>query len=116
MVNYAEEARQLGAENQRRMSLLLDEIQAINEETAATGREFADRLVADMNEFWATHAGEPTEAAAEAEVEQQLEDEAREQREAIARSMAARRANQTVTPVDDEDEEAKFYQRKSWLI
>ncbi|MBF6219820.1 hypothetical protein IU479_17075 [Nocardia abscessus] len=112
MVNYAEEARQLGAENQRRMSLLLDEIQAINEETAATGREFADRLVADMNEFWATHAGEPTEA----EVGQQLEDEAREQREAIARSMAARRANQTVTPVDDEDEEAKFYQRKSWLI
>ncbi|MBF6474233.1 MULTISPECIES: hypothetical protein [Nocardia] len=112
MVNYAEEARQLGAENQRRMSLLLDELQAINEETAATGREFADRLVADMNEFWATHAGEP----AETEVEQRLEDEAREQREAIARSMAARRANQTVTPVDDEDEEAKFYQRKSWLI
>ncbi|WP_280252369.1 hypothetical protein [Nocardia abscessus] len=116
MVNYAEEARQLGAENQRRMSLLLDEIQAINEETAATGREFADRLVADMNEFWAAHAGEPDEAAAEAEVGQRLEDEAREQREAIARSMAARRANQTVTPVDDEDEEAKFYQRKSWLI
>ncbi|MCC3326891.1 hypothetical protein [Nocardia abscessus] len=115
MVNYAEEARQLGAENQRRMSLLLDEIQAINEETAATGREFADRLVADMNEFWTAHAGEPDEAAVEAE-KQRLEDEAREQREAIARSMAARRANQTVTPVDDEDEEAKFYQRKSWLI
>ncbi|MBF6337381.1 hypothetical protein IU450_15965 [Nocardia abscessus] len=116
MVNYAEEARQLGAENQRRMSLLLDEIQTINEETAATGREFADRLVADMNEFWATQAGDPDEAAAEAEEKQRLEDEAREQREAIARSMAARRANQTVAPVDEEDEEAKFYRRKSWLI
>ncbi|MBF6167342.1 hypothetical protein IU486_21670 [Streptomyces gardneri] len=116
MVNYAEEARQLAAENQRRMSLLLDEIQAINEQTAATGREFADRLTADMDQFWATHAAELDKAAAEAEAQRRLEDEAREQREAVARSMAARRANQTVAPVDEEDEEAKFYQRKSWLI
>ncbi|WP_043720128.1 hypothetical protein [Nocardia asiatica] len=116
MVNYAEEARQLAAENKRRMALLLDEIQAINEQTAATGREFADRLAADMTRFWATQAGDLDKAAAEAEEKQRLEDEAREQRAAIARSMAARRAHQTVAPVDEEDEEAKFYQRKSWLI
>jgi hypothetical protein len=80
MVNYAEEARQLAAENQRRMSLLLDEIQAINEQTAATGRELVDRLTADMDEFWTTHADELGEAAAEAEARQRLQDEAREQR------------------------------------
>lgn len=116
MVNYAEEARQLAAENQRRMSLLLDEIQAINEQTAATGRELADRLTAHMDEFWTTHADELGEAAAEAEAQQRRQDEAREQRAAIARSMAARRAGQMVTPVDEEDEEAAFYRRKSWLI
>ncbi|WP_280472960.1 hypothetical protein, partial [Nocardia asiatica] len=80
MVNYAEEARQLAAENKRRMALLLDEIQAINEQTAATGREFADRLAADMTQFWATQAGDLDKAAAEAEEKQRLEDEAREQR------------------------------------
>ncbi|MET9027704.1 MULTISPECIES: hypothetical protein [Nocardia] len=116
MVDYAEEARQLAAENQRRMSLLLDEIQAINEQTAATGREIADRLTAEMDEFWVTHAADLDKAAAEAEERQRLQEEAQEQRAAIARSMAARRANHTVTPVDEEDEEAKFYQRKSWLI
>ncbi|MGQ4618018.1 hypothetical protein [Nocardia sp. R7R-8] len=116
MVDYAEEARQLAAENQRRMSLLLGEIQAINEQTAATGREFTDRLTADMAEFWVAHAADLDQAAAVAEEQQRLQDEAQEQRAAIARSMAARRANQTVTPVDEEDEEAQFYQRKSWLI
>ncbi|MGK8520517.1 hypothetical protein ACRS6B_02640 [Nocardia asteroides] len=116
MVNYAEEARQLAAENQRRMSLLLDEIRSINEQTAATGREFADRLTADMDQFWADQVAELDRAAAAAEEKQRREDEVREQREAVARSLAARRANQTVTPVDEEDEEAKFYQRKSWLI
>ncbi|MGV9724581.1 hypothetical protein [Nocardia beijingensis] len=116
MVDYAEEARQLAVENQRRMSLLLDEIQAINEQTAATGREFTDRLTADMDEFWTTHAADLDQAAAEAQEQQRRRDEAEEQRAAIERSMAARRANQTVRPVDEEDEEAEFYQRKSWLI
>ncbi|MBF6465029.1 hypothetical protein IU427_07495 [Nocardia beijingensis] len=116
MVDYAEEARQLAAENQRRMSLLLDEIQAINEQTAATGRAFADRLTADMDEFWATHAENLDRAAAEAEEQRRLQEEAQEQHAAIARSMAARRANRTVAPVDEEDEEAAFYRRKSWLI
>ncbi|WP_040774564.1 hypothetical protein [Nocardia pneumoniae] len=116
MVNYAEEARRLAEENQRRMALLIDEIQEINEQTAARGRVFADSLAADMGRFWAEHAAELERARAEAEEKERLEAEAREQREAIARSMAARKANQTVTPVDEEDEEAKFYQRKSWLI
>ncbi|MEU2041268.1 hypothetical protein [Nocardia niwae] len=116
MVDYAEEARQLAAENQRRMSLLLDEIQAINEQTAVTGREFADRLAADMDQFWAMHGEDLDKAAAEAEEQQRMQEEAQQRRAAIARSMAARRANHTVAPVDEEDEEARFYRRKSWLI
>ncbi|MGQ4597318.1 hypothetical protein [Nocardia sp. R6R-6] len=116
MVNYAEEARRLAEENQRRMAILLDEIQEINDRTAARGREFADNLAAEMAQFRTEHAAELDRARAEAEEKERLEAQAREQREAIARSMAARRANQTVTPVDEEDEEARFYQRKSWLI
>ncbi|MGO4615972.1 hypothetical protein AB4305_24755 [Nocardia sp. 2YAB30] len=115
MVNYAEEARRLAEENQRRMAILIDELQEINERTAAKGREFAQNLAADMDRFWAEHA-DLEQSRAEDEAKERLEAEAREHREAIARSMTARRVNQTVGPVDDEDEEAKFYQRKSWLI
>ncbi|WP_406270573.1 hypothetical protein OH799_28990 [Nocardia sp. NBC_00881] len=116
MVNYAEEARRLAEENQRRMAILIDELQEINEQTAAKGREFAEHLAADMDRFWQEHAAELEQSRAEDEAKEQLEAEAREHREAVARSMTARRANQTVGPVDDEDEDAKFYQRQSWLI
>ncbi|WP_040792074.1 hypothetical protein [Nocardia paucivorans] len=45
------------------------------------------------------------------------DEEIREQREAMARSAAARRANNVVTPIDDDgDEEAEYYRRSSWLV
>ena len=38
-------------------------------------------------------------------------------REAIARSIAARRRNDIVAPIDDDgDDEAKYYRRNSWLV
>ncbi|MEU7631925.1 hypothetical protein AB0C34_18335 [Nocardia sp. NPDC049220] len=116
MVNYAEEARRLAEESQRRMTILLDELQEINERSTASGREFADNLAADMDRFRQEHAGDSADSRAEDEATERLAAEAREHREAIARSMTARKANQSVAPVDDEDEEAKFYQRESWLI
>ena len=127
MVNYVEQARRLAEENQRRMSMVMDELQAIQEQTAKSGREFEERLAAEMSRFWEEQAEEAEKTQAEAEERERLETEqreqrealeieAREQRQAIARSMAARKANDVVAPIDDEDEEAAFYQRKSWLI
>ncbi|MFR9752212.1 hypothetical protein ACL02S_14415 [Nocardia sp. 004] len=123
-MNYAEEARRLAEENHRRMAILLAEIEEINERTTAAGREFAENLAAEMNRFRMAQAAESaqdrTEEAGAARAEEAAERspaaETREHREAIARSMAVRKAGRTVTPIDEEDEEAKFYQRESWLI
>ncbi|MFQ6393078.1 hypothetical protein ACLMAJ_06480 [Nocardia sp. KC 131] len=116
MVNYVEEARRLAEENQRRMSILLGEFQEVQEDTAKNGREFAAQAAAEMNQFWEEQAPATEQAEKEAEEKERLETEAREQREAIARSIAARKAHGTVTPVDDDDPEGEYYRRKSWLI
>ncbi|MBF6521814.1 hypothetical protein [Nocardia farcinica] len=53
--------------------------------------------------------GEPTER-------ERMAAELRAQREAIARSIAARRATDVVTPIDDDDPEGEYYRRESWLV
>lgn len=116
IVNYAEEIERAAEECRRRSALLLDELEQINRQTADTSRELAEAAATDMREFLAEHADKLAEARAEVEESERLETEAREQREAIARSIAARRANRDVLPVDQEDEEAAFYQRETWLI
>ncbi|QIS01762.1 hypothetical protein F5X71_05030 [Nocardia brasiliensis] len=115
-MSYAEEIERAAEECRRRSALLLDELEGVARRTANTNRELSEQSIADMREFWAAHAEELEKARATAEEQERQEAEVREQREAIARSMAARRANREVAPVDDEDEEAAFYQRKSWLI
>lgn len=58
-------------------------------------------------------SSEPAEQLTEAE---RREAELREQRAAIARAAAFRKANNVVRPVDDEDEDDEYYGRKSWLV
>ncbi|VFA94221.1 Uncharacterised protein [Nocardia farcinica] len=54
--------------------------------------------------------GEPTER-------ERMAAELRAQREASARSIAARRATDVVTPIDeDDDPEGEYYRRESWLV
>ncbi|MFE9582198.1 hypothetical protein ACFYO1_37880 [Nocardia sp. NPDC006044] len=115
-MSYAEEIERAAEECRRRSALLLDELEQINRRTADTSRELAEAAATGMREFLAAHADELAEARAEIEERERLETEAREQREAIARSIAARKANRDVLPVDQEDEEAAFYQRETWLI
>lgn len=57
----------------------------------------------------------PIQRSEETEEERRVR-EAREHRAAIARSIAARRAANVVTPVDQDDEETEYYRRTSWLI
>ncbi|MFC8047344.1 hypothetical protein [Nocardia sp. NPDC057353] len=42
--------------------------------------------------------------------------ELQERREAIARSIAARRARSVARPSDQDDEDGEYYRRTSWLI
>ncbi|WP_028479302.1 hypothetical protein [Nocardia sp. CNY236] len=116
MVNYGEEARRLSEENRRRMAMLLEEIHDVTEQTAAASREFADRLAADMDQLRAERAEQTAHSGVEVEEKQRPEAAAWARRAAIARSVAARKATDLVTPVDEQDEETEFYQRKSWLI
>ncbi|WP_067677399.1 hypothetical protein [Nocardia miyunensis] len=175
-MDYAAEIERIGAENRRRMSMLMDELneaklqternaQACAEWFAAEAsrerseREQAARSAADEErERRAAEAREQQEAAAarrEAQARQQhaaprttpvrrandpaiqqhyeqprespeptgplteaerREAELREQRAAIARAAAFRKANDVVRPVDDEDEDDEYYRRKSWLV
>ncbi|MGW4736725.1 hypothetical protein [Nocardia xishanensis] len=100
----------------------------INRRTADKSRELAEQSAAAMREFWEEHGEEIAKAQAEAEErerqevearaeQERLAAEAREQREAIARSIAARKSKGVVTPIDeDDDPESEYYRRKSWLI
>ncbi|MFI9406537.1 hypothetical protein [Nocardia sp. NPDC052316] len=115
-MSYAEEIERVAEECRCRSAQLLDELDEVNRRTADTSRELAAKAAADLREFWTAHADELEKARAEVEERERLETEAREQREAVARSIAARKANRDVLPVDQEDEEAAFYQRETWLI
>ncbi|MFC3964615.1 hypothetical protein [Nocardia jiangsuensis] len=48
--------------------------------------------------------------------EQRRREELQERRDAIARSIAARRAQSVARPSDQDDEEGEYYRRTSWLI
>ncbi|GAA5067520.1 hypothetical protein [Nocardia callitridis] len=126
-MSYSADIESAIAECQRRSRLLLDEFEDIQRKTAATSQRLTEESIAAQREFLEEHREEIENAQAEAAEKERLEveererqdalaAEAREQREAIARSIAARKANDVVAPIDDEDEEAAFYQRKSWLI
>ncbi|MFI6775616.1 hypothetical protein [Nocardia sp. NPDC050412] len=127
-MNYSDEMEQIVEEIRRRSTMLLDEFEEINRRTADKDRELAEQSAIEMGRFWEDHAEELAKAKAEAEEKERLEVEAqtererleadaREQREAIARSIAARKAHDVVTPIDEEgDEESEYYRRQSWLI
>ncbi|MGX1775082.1 hypothetical protein ACWIGW_23420 [Nocardia brasiliensis] len=102
-MNHAYEIECIVEENRRAVLRLQDEYDEMKQRLSDRG---GPELLAAIHE---------AEAQAEEERTRQ-ETEAREQREAVARSIAARRANRDVAPVDAEDEEAAFYQRKTWLI
>ncbi|MBF6425646.1 hypothetical protein [Nocardia cyriacigeorgica] len=128
-MNYAERAQWLVENAVRGMSQLLDELEELAQETARSSQAVVDQAVADErlrlereqqeeNQVAAAtppHVDDQTGRSAAEERERQAA-EAREQREAIARSMAARRSKNVVAPIDEEDEEAQYYQRKSWLV
>ncbi|WP_280471181.1 hypothetical protein [Nocardia cyriacigeorgica] len=134
MVNYRAEMDRIIEEAKWQSARLQDDLAEINQRTAAKGQESADRYAVEMRQFWEEAAVELEKLEAEyeknreaAEVEaekerlaaeerERLEAEAREQREAIARSMQARRSKDVVAPIDEDDEEAQYYQRKSWLV
>ncbi|MEV6337485.1 hypothetical protein AB0M12_22530 [Nocardia vinacea] len=128
MTNYSEEIERIFDEHDRRSRILREELVEIEQRSAERGREFVEQINIEMREFWEEHAEELEKAQAEAEErerrevearaeQERLAAEAREQRDAIARSIAARRANDVVTPIDeDDDPESEYYRRKSWLV
>ncbi|WP_041559851.1 hypothetical protein [Nocardia farcinica] len=70
----------------------------------------ADHSGSDLTRAADRAFGEPTER-------ERMAAELRAQREAIARSIAARRATDVVTPIDeDDDPEGEYYRRESWLV
>lgn len=93
-----------------------DDIEAI----ADSHRRYVTQLHAETEERRQAESEQGRElAAALQRAAEEAEEQARadaEAREAIARSLAARKANETVLPIDDEDEESAYYRRKSWLI
>lgn len=127
MVNYGAEIEQIGAESRRRIAMLIEELAEINQRSAVRDRELAEQSAAEMRQFSEEYGeellqeaeqavAEAEQAQREAEEQERLAAEAREKHQAIARSVAARRAKDVVVPIDEEDEEAAYYQRKSWLV
>ncbi|MGV9820326.1 hypothetical protein [Nocardia xishanensis] len=105
-MNYEIEIQSIVADNQRATRMLQEEYEEMRQRLTRNGAE----LVAAMEE---------AEERIRVEVEEQerLAAEEREQREAIARSIAARKSKGVVTPIDeDDDPESEYYRRKSWLI
>ncbi|WP_054815753.1 hypothetical protein [Nocardia arizonensis] len=127
-MNYAAEIERVAAETRRRSALLRAELADIHRRTEETAHRLAEESAADMARFFEDRADDYAEAVAQAQAREReeaearaererLEEHSREQRAAIARSIAARRANDIVTPIDeDDDPEGAYYRRKSWLI
>lgn len=140
MVNYGDEIERAGDEARRRLARLREDMVEWNQRIAATSRGLAEQSAREMRQFWveqervlAQHQAKADQEGKDAE-ERQLQEaealrlheeeaqrlrdeESRPQHEDIARSVAARRANDVVTPIDDDgDEEAEYYRRKSWLV
>lgn len=127
-MDYAMEIARIGEQARRRSALLIDDIEETKRRSAARSREAIEASVTELQQYWDEHGEElleqerQTRADAEqvcaaAEEQEWLQSRAREHREAIARSVAARRAADVVTATDeDDDEEAAYYRRKSWLV
>lgn len=139
MVNYGDEIERAGEEARRRLARLREDMADWNQRVAATSRALTEQSTHEMRQFWteqervlAQHRAEAEKDRKDAEGRQPQEteavrlreeaqrpadEEARKQHEAISRSAAARRANDVVTPIDDDgDEEAEYYRRSSWLV
>lgn len=99
----------------RRVQILDDEYDEMRSSLAI--RNNGHEILAEIHAAREREAAEAEERERiEAEERERQETAAREQREAIARSVAARRANDRAAPLDDDDPEAEYYQRKSWLV
>lgn len=127
-MDYAAEIARIGEQARRRSELLIDDIEETKRRSAARGREAVEASVAELQQYWDEHGkelleqerqarAEAEQARVAAEEQEWLQGRVREQREAVARSVAARRAADVVTATDeDDDEEAAYYRRKSWLV
>ncbi|MFC4377504.1 hypothetical protein ACFO5K_25820 [Nocardia halotolerans] len=134
------EIEQITAEAHRRTALLIDEIQAINLQTAYRAERFAadtELLLRQATEQQHTEkeAKEPEPAVAQPIRENWHEPapcpqatppplmidpnrtpQQTEIHAAVARARAARRAHSTVTPSDgDVDPESEYYRRSVWI-
>ena len=108
---------ELRAANQR----MAAEFQALTEQTAANMRQAAERAEKEAQTAARSPAEKTTaletERPAPVETSRPVAGDVYDQREAIARSAAARRSGTVVTPIDDDgDDEAQYYRRTSWLV
>ncbi|WP_280402600.1 hypothetical protein [Nocardia carnea] len=123
---------EIAEEVYRRSSDRLSELRAANQRTAAEIRALTEQTADNMRQL-AEQAEKETQKAARNPEEQitvfgaersapvesnrPVAGDVYDQREAIARSAAARRLGTVVTPIDDDgDDEAEYYRRKSWLV
>ncbi|MEV0293299.1 hypothetical protein [Nocardia sp. NPDC050710] len=128
MADPVREIELIFEEHDRQARLLSEEFMEIERRCAERERDFQERTNASYQQLLEDHAEEIAKAEAEAEEkergemearaeQERLMAEAREQREAVARSVAARKSKDVVYPVDDDDDpEAEYYRRKSWLV
>ncbi len=108
---------ELRAANQR----MAAESRALTEQTAGKIRQTVERAENETRKAGRSLDDQSTvlgdERSALAEPVQPGAGDLYDQREAIARSAAARRSGTVVTPIDDDgDDEAEYYRRRSWLV
>lgn len=135
MVNYGDDIADQAGRLTRKLLDTLDEqkrssaagMRELNEQSARRIQAAARQQMRDMATKRAEARDRPSaqqsrpaahaQAPRDDESHRLRDEETREQREAIARSAAARRVNDVVTPIDDDgDEEAEYYRRSSWLV
>lgn len=113
---------QIFDEHDRRASMLRYELDEINHATAERDRLHDEETGPRLEELRLAAEAEAERERLAAEQEQaeraRLAAEAQEQRDAIARAAAARRAQNVVSAYDDDDDdpESEYYRRKSWLV
>ncbi|HLS78319.1 MAG TPA: hypothetical protein VK083_16170 [Nocardia sp.] len=126
-MDYRAEMEDIIERCRRRSAEIVDDLTEANQRVALADAALADRTRAAAQEFWEEHGEEILAAQAEAEERERREAEERAEqerqaaelaayREAMARSASARRSGDVVVPIDDEDPEAEYYRRESWLV
>ena len=105
---------ELRAANQR----MAAEIRAMTEQTAANIRQAVEQAEQEAAHSPEEQTTAPTaQRSALVETSRPGAGDPYDQREAIARSAAARRSGTVVTPIDDDgDDEAEYSRRRSWLV